>query len=312
MEQSLAKRVVGQREAVEAVSTAVRRARAGLQDPHRPIGSFMFLGPTGVGKTELTKALASYLFDDETALIRLDMSEYMEKHSVARLIGAPPGYVGYEEGGALTEAVRRRPYQVVLFDEIEKAHPDVFNVLLQVLDDGRLTDGQGRTVDFRNTLIIMTSNLGAEYLVNQPEGQDTDAVRDEVMGVVRSHFRPEFLNRVDEIILFHRLKRAEMGAIVDIQMKRLQRLLEDRKIALELEPDAREWLADKGYDPAYGARPLKRVIQKNVQDPLAEAILAGDIRDGETVPVRAGPLGLTIGDVAVTKAERAPEGVRLN
>jgi ATP-dependent Clp protease ATP-binding subunit ClpB len=312
MEQSLAKRVVGQREAVEAVSTAVRRARAGLQDPNRPIGSFMFLGPTGVGKTELTKALASFLFDDETALIRLDMSEYMEKHSVARLIGAPPGYVGYEEGGALTEAVRRRPYQVVLFDEIEKAHPDVFNVLLQVLDDGRLTDGQGRTVDFRNTLIIMTSNLGAEYLVNQPEGQDTDAVRDEVMGVVRSHFRPEFLNRVDEIILFHRLKRTEMGAIVDIQMKRLQRLLEDRKIVLELEPEAREWLSQKGYDPAYGARPLKRVIQKHVQDPLAEAILAGDIKDGETVPVRAGPLGLTIGDVPVTKAERAPEGVRLN
>jgi ATP-dependent Clp protease ATP-binding subunit ClpB len=312
MEQSLARRVVGQREAVEAVSTAVRRARAGLQDPHRPIGSFMFLGPTGVGKTELTKALASFLFDDETALVRLDMSEYMEKHSVARLIGAPPGYVGYEEGGALTEAVRRRPYQVVLFDEIEKAHPDVFNVLLQVLDDGRLTDGQGRTVDFRNTLIIMTSNLGAEYLVNQPEGQDTDAVRDEVMGVVRSHFRPEFLNRVDEIILFHRLKRTEMGAIVDIQMKRLQRLLEDRKIALELEPEAREWLSQKGYDPAYGARPLKRVIQKHVQDPLAEAILAGDIKDGETVPVRAGPLGLAIGDRPVTKAERAPEGVRLN
>jgi len=295
MEEELAKRVVGQREAVEAVSTAVRRARAGLQDPNRPIGSFMFLGPTGVGKTELTKALAGFLFDDETALIRLDMSEYMEKHSVARLIGAPPGYVGYEEGGALTEAVRRRPYQVVLFDEIEKAHPDVFNVLLQVLDDGRLTDGQGRTVDFRNTLIIMTSNLGAEYLVNQTEGHDTDEVRDEVMGVVRSHFRPEFLNRVDEIILFHRLKRAEMGAIVDIQMKRLQRLLEDRKIVLELTPEAREWLADKGYDPAYGARPLKRVIQKHVQDPLAELILSGEIRDGETVPIRVGPAGLMIG-----------------
>src|SRR3712207_5451450 len=261
MEEELGKRVVGQREAVEAVSTAVRRARAGLQDPNRPIGSFMFLGPTGVGKTELTKALAAFLFDDETAMIRIDMSEYMEKHSVARLIGAPPGYVGYEEGGALTEAVRRRPYQVVLFDEIEKAHPDVFNVLLQVLDDGRLTDGQGRTVDFRNTLIIMTSNLGAEYLVAQKDGEDTDAVRDEVMGVVRSHFRPEFLNRVDEIILFHRLKRSEMGAIVDIQMTRLQRLLEDRKIVLELAPEAREWLADKGYDPAYGARPLKRVIQ---------------------------------------------------
>jgi ATP-dependent Clp protease ATP-binding subunit ClpB len=312
MEQDLAKRVVGQAEAVSAVSTAVRRARAGLQDPNRPIGSFMFLGPTGVGKTELTKALASFLFDDETALIRLDMSEYMEKHSVARLIGAPPGYVGYEEGGALTEAVRRRPYQVVLFDEIEKAHPDVFNVLLQVLDDGRLTDGQGRTVDFRNTLIIMTSNLGAEYLVNQPEGQDTDAVREEVMGVVRSHFRPEFLNRVDEIILFHRLKRSEMGAIVDIQMRRLQKLLDDRKIVLHLDEEARAWLADKGYDPAYGARPLKRVIQKHVQDPMAELILAGEIRDGETVPVHAGPMGLMIGDVTVTGAERPPEGVRLN
>jgi ATP-dependent Clp protease ATP-binding subunit ClpB len=312
MEQDLAKRVVGQAEAVSAVSTAVRRARAGLQDPNRPIGSFMFLGPTGVGKTELTKALASFLFDDETALVRIDMSEYMEKHSVARLIGAPPGYVGYEEGGALTEAVRRRPYQVVLFDEIEKAHPDVFNVLLQVLDDGRLTDGQGRTVDFRNTLIIMTSNLGAEYLVNQPEGQDTDAVREEVMGVVRSHFRPEFLNRVDEIILFHRLKRSEMGAIVDIQMRRLQKLLEDRKIVLQLDEDARNWLADKGYDPAYGARPLKRVIQKHVQDPLAELILAGEIRDGETVPVHAGPMGLMIGDVTVSGTERPPEGVRLN
>ncbi|WP_230534139.1 ATP-dependent chaperone ClpB [Microvirga roseola] len=312
MEQDLAKRVIGQSEAVEAVSTAVRRARAGLQDPNRPIGSFMFLGPTGVGKTELTKALAAFLFDDETALVRLDMSEYMEKHSVARLIGAPPGYVGYEEGGALTEAVRRRPYQVVLFDEIEKAHPDVFNVLLQVLDDGRLTDGQGRTVDFRNTLIIMTSNLGAEYLVNQPEGQDTDAVRDDVMGVVRSHFRPEFLNRVDEIILFHRLKRSEMGAIVDIQMRRLQKLLEDRKIVLELGDEARTWLAEKGYDPAYGARPLKRVIQKNVQDPLAELILSGEIKDGETVPVHAGPMGLMIGDVSVGKTERPPEGVRLN
>ncbi|MBO1907139.1 ATP-dependent chaperone ClpB [Microvirga sp. 3-52] len=312
MEQDLAKRVVGQAEAVTAVSTAVRRARAGLQDPNRPIGSFMFLGPTGVGKTELTKALASFLFDDETALVRIDMSEYMEKHSVARLIGAPPGYVGYEEGGALTEAVRRRPYQVVLFDEIEKAHPDVFNVLLQVLDDGRLTDGQGRTVDFRNTLIIMTSNLGAEYLVNQPEGQDTDAVRDEVMGVVRSHFRPEFLNRVDEIILFHRLKRSEMGAIVDIQMRRLQKLLEDRKIVLQLDEEARNWLADKGYDPAYGARPLKRVIQKHVQDPMAELILSGEIRDGETVPVHAGPMGLMIGDVTVSGTERPPEGVRLN
>ncbi|MGO4572220.1 ATP-dependent chaperone ClpB [Microvirga sp. 2TAF3] len=313
MEEELAKRVVGQREAVEAVSTAVRRARAGLQDPNRPMGSFMFLGPTGVGKTELTKALAGFLFDDDSALVRIDMSEYMEKHSVARLIGAPPGYVGYEEGGALTEAVRRRPYQVVLFDEIEKAHPDVFNVLLQVLDDGRLTDGQGRTVDFRNTLIIMTSNLGSEYLVAQHEGEDTDAVRGEVMAVVRSHFRPEFLNRVDEIILFHRLKRTEMGAIVDIQLGRLQKLLDERKITLSVDAEARDWLADKGYDPAYGARPLKRVIQKHVQDPLAELILSGEIKDGETVPVHAGPMGLTIGDVAVGKtAEKAPQGVRLN
>ena len=293
MEDELSKRVIGQKEAVQAVSTAVRRARAGLQDPHRPIGSFMFLGPTGVGKTELTKALAEYLFDDENALIRIDMSEYMEKHSVARLIGAPPGYVGYEEGGALTEAVRRRPYQVVLFDEIEKAHPDVFNVLLQVLDDGRLTDGQGHTVDFRNTLIIMTSNLGADFLVNQPEGQDTDAVRDQVMAVVRAAFRPEFLNRVDEIILFHRLKKTEMARIVDIQMKRLQKLLDDRKITITLEPSAREWLAEKGWDPAYGARPLKRVIQKAVQDPLAEMILAGHIKDGEKVVVSAGKQGLS-------------------
>ena len=285
MEEMIGKRVIGQAEALQAVSTAVRRARAGLQDPHRPIGSFMFLGPTGVGKTELTKALAEYLFDDETALLRIDMSEYMEKHSVARLIGAPPGYVGYEEGGALTEAVRRRPYQVILFDEIEKAHPDVFNVLLQVLDDGRLTDGQGHTVDFRNTLIVMTSNLGADYLVNQPEGQDTEAVRDQVMAVVRSAFRPEFLNRVDEIILFHRLKRDQMSRIVDIQMGRLAKLLEERKIVLKLEPVAREWLADKGYDPAYGARPLKRAIQKAVQDPLAELILSGKVKDGESVKV---------------------------
>jgi ATP-dependent Clp protease ATP-binding subunit ClpB len=302
MEQQIGKRVIGQAEAVKAVSTAVRRARAGLQDPHRPIGSFMFLGPTGVGKTELTKALAEFLFDDEAALLRVDMSEYMEKHSVARLIGAPPGYVGYDEGGALTEAVRRRPYQVVLFDEIEKAHPDVFNVLLQVLDDGRLTDGQGHTVDFRNTLIIMTSNLGAEFLVNQKEGEDTDAVRDQVMAVVRSAFRPEFLNRVDEIILFHRLKRNEMGAIVDIQMKRLAKLLEDRKIAVTLEPAAREWLADKGYDPAYGARPLKRVIQKALQDPLAELILSGRIKDGDTVKVSAGKAGLTFNGEAVKEA----------
>nr|WP_319384330.1 ATP-dependent chaperone ClpB [uncultured Roseibium sp.] len=288
MEDMLAKRVVGQSEAIHAVSTAVRRARAGLQDPQRPIGSFMFLGPTGVGKTELTKALASFLFDDDSAMVRIDMSEFMEKHSVARLIGAPPGYVGYEEGGALTEAVRRRPYQVVLFDEIEKAHSDVFNVLLQVLDDGRLTDGQGRTVDFRNTLIIMTSNLGAEYLVNQPEGQDSDAVRDEVMSAVRGHFRPEFLNRLDEIVLFHRLQRSQMGDIVKIQLERLRTLLEDRKITLNVDDSALGWLAQKGYDPAYGARPLKRVIQKDVQDPLAEKLLGGDILDGQTVDVSAG------------------------
>jgi len=302
MEEQITKRVIGQKEAVTAVSTAVRRARAGLQDPNRPIGSFMFLGPTGVGKTELTKALAEFLFDDEHALVRIDMSEYMEKHSVARLIGAPPGYVGYEEGGALTEAVRRRPYQVILFDEIEKAHPDVFNVLLQVLDDGRLTDGQGRTVDFRNTLIVMTSNLGAEYLVNQKEGEDTEAVRDQVMAVVRSNFRPEFLNRVDEILLFHRLRREDMGRIVDIQLQRLLKLLDDRKITIKLEPEAREWLADKGYDPAYGARPLKRVIQKNLQDPLAELILSGKVKDGETVKVSAGKSGLTFNGQAVKEA----------
>ncbi|WP_414832734.1 ATP-dependent chaperone ClpB [Afifella sp. YEN Y35] len=288
MEDELSRRVIGQAEAVHAVSTAVRRARAGLQDPHRPIGSFMFLGPTGVGKTELTKTLADFLFDDESAMVRIDMSEFMEKHSVARLIGAPPGYVGYEEGGVLTEAIRRRPYQVVLFDEIEKAHPDVFNVLLQVLDDGRLTDGQGRTVDFRNTLIIMTSNLGAEFLSNLKETEDVDAVREEVMQVVRANFRPEFLNRVDEVILFHRLKRQQMAAIVAIQLKRLETLLEDRKIELSLDDSATAWLAEKGYDPAYGARPLKRVIQKQVQDPLAEKILAGEIRDGAEVKVTAG------------------------
>ena len=302
METQIAKRVVGQEEAVEAVSTAVRRSRAGLQDPNRPIGSFMFLGPTGVGKTELSRALAEFLFDDEHAMIRIDMSEYMEKHSVARLIGAPPGYVGYEEGGALTEAVRRRPYQVILFDEIEKAHPDVFNVLLQVLDDGRLTDGQGRTVDFRNTLIIMTSNLGSEYLVNQPEGEDSDQVRDQVMAIVRSHFRPEFLNRVDEIILFHRLKREHMGRIVDIQLQRLMKLLGDRKITLKLDDAAKEWLGKKGYDPAYGARPLKRVIQKYVQDPLAEMLLEGKVHDGETVKISAGKDGLTFNGTAAKQA----------
>ncbi len=302
MEEQITKRVIGQKEAVQAVSTAVRRARAGLQDPNRPIGSFMFLGPTGVGKTELTKALAEFLFDDEHALLRVDMSEYMEKHSVARLIGAPPGYVGYEEGGALTEAVRRRPYQVILFDEIEKAHPDVFNVLLQVLDDGRLTDGQGRTVDFRNTLIVMTSNLGAEFLVNQKEGEDSEAVRDQVMAVVRANFRPEFLNRVDEILLFHRLRREDMGRIVDIQLQRLLKLLDERKITIKLEPAAREWLADKGYEPAYGARPLKRVIQKQLQDPLAELILSGKIKDGDAVKVSAGKNGLTFNGQAVKEA----------
>jgi ATP-dependent Clp protease ATP-binding subunit ClpB len=302
MEEQLGKRVVGQAEAVHSVATAVRRARAGLQDPNRPIGSFMFLGPTGVGKTELTKTLAQFLFDDEHALIRIDMSEYMEKHSVARLIGAPPGYVGYDEGGALTEAVRRRPYQVVLFDEIEKAHPDVFNVLLQVLDDGRLTDGQGHTVDFRNTLIVMTSNLGAEYLVAQAEGEDTDKVRDLVMADVRAHFRPEFLNRVDEIILFHRLKREHMGRIVDIQMEHLQKLLDERKITIALDAKARDWLADKGYDPAYGARPLKRVIQKSVQDPLAELILSGRIKDGEKVKIAAGRDGLVFNGATVAAA----------
>ncbi len=298
MEDVIGERVVGQPEAVHAVATAVRRARAGLQDPNRPIGSFMFLGPTGVGKTELTKALASFLFDDETALVRIDMSEYMEKHSVSRLIGAPPGYVGYDEGGALTEAVRRRPYQVLLFDEIEKAHPDVFNVLLQVLDEGRLTDGQGRTVDFRNVLIVMTSNLGAETLVAQAPGQDSNAVREEVMGAVRMHFRPEFLNRVDEIILFHRLRREDMGAIVDIQLARLARLLDERKITLDLSSAARSWLAEKGYDEAYGARPLKRVIQKAVQDPLAEKILAGDVLDGTDVSIGAGPDGLVVDGLA--------------
>jgi len=303
MEDSLGNRVVGQAEAVRAVATAVRRSRAGLQDPNRPMGSFMFLGPTGVGKTELTKALAEYLFNDETAMVRLDMSEYMEKHSVSRLIGAPPGYVGYDEGGALTEAVRRRPYQVVLFDEIEKAHPDVFNVLLQVLDDGRLTDGQGRTVDFRNTLIIMTSNLGSEFLVNQPEGEDTSEVREQVMGMVRAHFRPEFLNRVDEIILFHRLQKSEMGRIVEIQFGRLTRLLEERKIVLTLDAAARDWLAAKGWDPAYGARPLKRVIQRHVQDPLAEMILAGEVKDGDHVAISAKGNVLTFNGNAAQTAE---------
>jgi ATP-dependent Clp protease ATP-binding subunit ClpB len=292
MEDRLRGRVVGQEDALKAVSEAVRRARAGLSDPNRPIGSFLFLGPTGVGKTELTKALAEFLFDDERAMVRIDMSEFMEKHAVARLIGAPPGYVGYEEGGTLTEAVRRRPYQVVLFDEIEKAHEDVFNVLLQVLDDGRLTDGQGRTVDFRNTIIVMTSNIGSDFLASLADGDDVEMARAQVMRVVREKFRPEFLNRLDEIILFRRLARADMASIVEIQLGRLRKLLADRKITLELDRSALEWLAEAGYDPVYGARPLKRVIQKSLQNALAGAILEGTIRDGETVRVTAGEDGL--------------------
>jgi ATP-dependent Clp protease ATP-binding subunit ClpB len=285
MENALRGRVVGQEDALRAVSDAVRRARAGLADPHRPIGSFMFLGPTGVGKTELTKALAEFLFNDDSAMTRIDMSEYMEKHSVSRLIGAPPGYVGYEEGGALTETVRRRPYQVVLFDEIEKAHPDVFNVLLQVLDDGRLTDGQGRTIDFKNVILIMTSNAGAQFLSEQPEGADVDDVRDMVMGEVRARFRPEFLNRIDEIILFKRLEREQMGAIVDIQLQRLDKLLAERKITISLDERAKGELAKRGSDPAWGARPLKRVIQKDLQDPFARLLLEGRIKDGDSVSV---------------------------
>jgi ATP-dependent Clp protease ATP-binding subunit ClpB len=290
METSLENRVVGQNEAVRAISNAVRRSRAGLQDPNRPIGSFLFLGPTGVGKTELTKALAAFLFDDDTAMVRIDMSEFMEKHAVSRLIGAPPGYVGYEEGGVLTEAVRRRPYQVILFDEVEKAHHDVFNVLLQVLDDGRLTDGQGRTVDFKNTVIILTSNLGTEFLT----GEETPQSRAQVMQAVRGHFRPEFLNRLDEIILFHRLTRGNMDKIVDIQIARLDKLLADRKIEIDLDAKAREWLANAGYDPVYGARPLKRVIQRRLQDPLAQLLLEGKIADGANIKVGAGKSGLTI------------------
>ncbi|WP_137179954.1 ATP-dependent chaperone ClpB [Roseomonas sp. AR75] len=304
MEDVLRKRVVGQEEALEAVSKAVRRARAGLQDPNRPIGSFLFLGPTGVGKTELVKTLANFLFDDERAMTRIDMSEYMEKHSVSRLIGAPPGYVGYDEGGALTEAVRRRPYQVILFDEIEKAHDDVFNVLLQVLDDGRLTDGQGRTVDFRNTIIVLTSNLGSQAIAELPESSDIDAARPAVMRAVRERFRPEFLNRLDEIVLFRRLARGDMAAIVDIQLERLRKLLADRNITLELDESAREWLAEAGYDPTYGARPLKRVIQRSLQDRLAGLLLEGTIRDGERLFVTAGPDGLEV-QPAVGDSQRA-------
>ena len=294
MEEVLGQRVIGQRDAVVAVSKAVRRARAGLQDPNRPLGSFLFLGPTGVGKTELTKALATFLFDDDNAMVRIDMSEFMEKHSVSRLIGAPPGYVGYDEGGVLTEAVRRRPYQVVLFDEVEKAHSDVFNVLLQVLDDGRLTDGQGRVVDFTNTLIILTSNLGSQYLASLDEGQDVSAVEPQVMEVVRGHFRPEFLNRLDEIILFHRLGHEHMAPIVDLQVGRVQKLLKDRKIVLDLTEGARKWLGRVGYDPVYGARPLKRAVQRYLQDPLAEKLLAGEIPDGSTVRLDEGDGALSI------------------
>ncbi|MBS0297616.1 MAG: ATP-dependent chaperone ClpB [Proteobacteria bacterium] len=292
LEDELRKRVVGQEEALTAVADAVRRARAGLQDPQRPIGSFLFLGPTGVGKTELTKALAEVLFADETAVTRLDMSEYMEKHSVSRMIGAPPGYVGYEEGGALTEAVRRRPYQVVLFDEVEKAHPDVFNVLLQVLDEGRLTDGQGRTVDFRNTILVMTSNMGAEFLAGLQDNETVEDVRPQVMDVVRRNFRPEFLNRIDEIILFHRLGRAQMGSIVKIQLARVEKLLADRRMALVLDSAAEAWLADHGYDPVYGARPLKRVIQKEVIDPIARKLLAGELQDGAVIQATSDGDGL--------------------
>ncbi len=299
MEDSLRGRVVGQEEALEAVSDAVRRARAGLQDAGKPIGSFLFLGPTGVGKTELTKALAEFLFDDEAAITRLDMSEYMEKHSVSRMIGAPPGYIGYDEGGALTEAVRRRPYQVVLFDVVEKAHPDVFNILLQVLDDGRLTDGQGRTVDFRNTMIIMTSNLGSEFLAGQGEGEETEAVRPMVMDVVRRHFRPEFLNRIDEIILFKRLGRDQMDSIVRIQLRRVEKLLDSRRMTLDLDATALHWLGERGYDPVYGARPLKRVIQKDLVDPIAKKLLAGDLVDGSVIQVSSGGHGLEIGRAAV-------------
>jgi ATP-dependent Clp protease ATP-binding subunit ClpB len=302
MEDELHKRVIGQREAVEAVSNAVRRARAGLNDPNRPLGSFLFLGPTGVGKTELTKALASFLFDDDQAMVRIDMSEFMEKHSVARLIGAPPGYVGYDEGGVLTEAVRRRPYQVILFDEVEKAHPDVFNVLLQVLDDGRLTDGQGRTVDFKNTLIILTSNLGSQALSMLPEGSDVESARDQVMAAVRAHFRPEFLNRLDEIVIFDRLSRKNMDGIVGIQVGQLEKRLAARGVTLEVSEDARTWLANRGYDPVYGARPLKRVIQKELQDQLAGKLLSGEVLDGSVVPVTVGDGRLVVGAAAPAPA----------
>ncbi|MBL3562430.1 ATP-dependent chaperone ClpB [Rhodovulum sulfidophilum] len=312
MEEELGRRVIGQTEAVKAVANAVRRARAGLNDEHRPLGSFLFLGPTGVGKTELTKAVAEYLFDDDQAMVRIDMSEFMEKHAVARLIGAPPGYVGYDEGGVLTEAVRRRPYQVILFDEVEKAHPDVFNVLLQVLDDGVLTDGQGRRVDFKQTLIVLTSNLGSQALSQLPDGADAEAARREVMEAVRDHFRPEFLNRLDETVIFHRLTREDMDGIVTIQLRQLQKRLDARGILLDLDEGARKWLADAGYDPVYGARPLKRVIQRSLQDPLAEALLAGEIRDGGNIGVTVGPEGLIIGDRVVGSNRPKPEDAVLH
>jgi ATP-dependent Clp protease ATP-binding subunit ClpB len=305
MEEELGRRVIGQRAPVRAVSNAVRRARAGLNDESRPLGSFLFLGPTGVGKTELTKAVAEFLFDDESAMVRSDMSEFMEKHAVSRLIGAPPGYVGYDEGGVLTEAVRRKPYQVVLFDEVEKAHPDVFNVLLQVLDDGVLTDGQGRTVDFKQTLIILTSNLGAQALSQLPEGADSSDAKRDVMDAVRSHFRPEFLNRLDETIIFDRLAREDMGGIVDIQLSLLAKRLARRGITIELDDGARRWLADEGYDPVFGARPLKRVIQHTLQDQLAEMLLSGDVLDGDQINVSAGADGLVIGG-RVSSTRRQP------
>jgi ATP-dependent Clp protease ATP-binding subunit ClpB len=310
MEEELHNRVIGQNLAVGAVSNAVRRARAGLNDENRPLGSFLFLGPTGVGKTELTKALASFLFDDDMAMVRIDMSEFMEKHAVSRLIGAPPGYVGYDEGGVLTESVRRRPYQVVLFDEVEKAHPDVFNVLLQVLDDGQLTDGQGRTVDFKQTLIILTSNLGARALSQLPDGADSADAKRDVMDAVRAHFRPEFLNRLDETIIFDRLGRADMDGIVDIQLARLQKRLLGRKITLAFDDAAKTWLADEGYDPVFGARPLKRVIQRALQDPLAELLLSGDVKDDDAIAVSAGSEGLIIGDrIGATNRERPGDAV---
>ena len=312
MEEELGRRVIGQRTAVRAVANAVRRARAGLNDENRPLGSFLFLGPTGVGKTELTKALAEFLFDDDGAMVRIDMSEFMEKHSVARLIGAPPGYVGYDEGGVLTEAVRRRPYQVVLFDEVEKAHPDVFNVLLQVLDDGVLTDGQGRTVDFKQTLIVLTSNLGAQALSQLPDGADASVAKRDVMDAVRAHFRPEFLNRLDETIIFDRLTREDMGGIVEIQVAHLARRLQARGVSLDLDEGARKWLADEGYDPVFGARPLKRVIQRSLQDQLAEMLLAGDLREGDTVQVSAGADGLIVGDRVSSSRREAPRSAVLH